>query len=143
MDKENRSRGFGNRIREERVRLSYTQEKLAESLNIRQQTVYKWEKGITFPDVDFLYLLQDLGFDVGYLIFGVMNVSQIQNVPTDILIKITTMVKELEKKFGAGTLSDQQRLQISLVYVGYYLQNPSSADLTSVTALELLLNRGV
>lgn len=133
---------FGTRLRDERIRHGYTQEILAKSLNVRQQTIYKYEKNITFPDVNFLYSLQNLGFDLAFLIFSVPNVTKIQNVPTDVLITISKMVKDLERKFDAGTMSDEQRLQISLIYLDHYLQNPSFADLSAVSTLDLLLNRG-
>jgi transcriptional regulator with XRE-family HTH domain len=142
MDKKQLSDQFGNRFRDERIRLGYTQEKLAESLKFRQQTIYKYEKSITFPDVNFLYSLRDLGFDLGYLIFAVPSVTKIQNVPTDVLITISKMVKDLERKFDAGTLSDERRLQISLMYLDHYLQNPASNELASVSTLDLFLSRG-
>lgn len=135
------SEGFGIRFREERIRLSYTQEKLAESLNVRQQTIYKYEKSVTFPDVDFLYSLQKIGFDLAYLIFAAPNVPKIQNLPVDVLSAISKMVRELEDKFGAGKLSDVQRLKISLMFVDHYLQTPSLKSLETVETLELLLNR--
>lgn len=139
MSAEKHIDGFGNRFREERIRLGYTQSTLARSLNYRQQTVYKYEKNVTFPDVSLLYSLQQIGFDIEFLIFGVTRLRQIRNVPTHILNQITTVVKELEMKLGVGTMSEEQRLQISLFYVEYYLQNPDS-DLTSVAVLNLLLN---
>lgn len=95
----------------------------------------------TFPDVDFLYSLQKIGFDLAYLIFAAPNVPKIQNLPVDVLSAISKMVRELEDKFGAGKLSDVQRLKISLMFVDHYLQTPSLKSLENLETLELLLNR--
>ena len=49
----------------------YTQEILAEKLNVVRQTVSKWEKGLSLPDVDMLSKIANvLETDVNILIDG-------------------------------------------------------------------------
>ena len=43
---------FGSRLAYVRKEKGLNQEQLAEMLGITRQTVYKWEAGITYPDVD-------------------------------------------------------------------------------------------
>ena len=53
---------FGERLKEQRKAASFTQADLAEKLNIHLQTVSKWERGISEPDISQLgELAQALG----------------------------------------------------------------------------------
>ena len=56
------------KIRKDKV---YTQEILAEKLNVVRQTVSKWEKGLSLPDVDMLSKIANvLETDVNILLDG-------------------------------------------------------------------------
>ena len=50
----------GNNIREGRIRKGYTQDQLAEFLNVTRQTVSSWETGRSEPDLDTLKSLSDI-----------------------------------------------------------------------------------
>ena len=43
---------FAENLKKIRKDKGYTQEILAEKLNVVRQTVSKWEKGLSLPDVD-------------------------------------------------------------------------------------------
>ena len=45
---------FAENLKIIRIDIGYTQEILAEKLNVVRQTVSKWEKGLSLPDVDML-----------------------------------------------------------------------------------------
>ena len=45
---------FAENLKKIRKDKGYTQEILAEKLNVVRQTVSKWEKGLSLPDVDML-----------------------------------------------------------------------------------------
>ena len=45
---------FAENIKKIRKDKGYTQEILAEKLNVVRQTVSKWEKGLSLPDIDML-----------------------------------------------------------------------------------------
>ena len=62
---------LGNRIRTMRTAKKYSQEYLAEQLNVSRQAVSKWETDISRPDTDNLIRLAELfGVSVDYLASG-------------------------------------------------------------------------
>ncbi len=62
---------IGNRIRILRKQLNYSQEYVAEQLNVTRQAVSKWEKGLTSPDTDnIIQLAKLLNSTVEYIASG-------------------------------------------------------------------------
>ena len=51
---------LGSRLLELRKQKGFTQEQLAEKLNVTNQSVSKWEKDINAPDITLLVELADL-----------------------------------------------------------------------------------
>ena len=60
---------LGEKIAKERKELNYTQEQLADALDVSRQSISKWESDITFPETEKLIQLSRL-FDctVDYLL---------------------------------------------------------------------------
>ena len=54
---------LGQRIKEEREKRQWTQDYLAETLNVSRQAISKWEVGSTYPDIDRLVQISNL-FDI-------------------------------------------------------------------------------
>lgn len=54
---------LGQRIKEEREKKQWTQDDLAETLNVSRQAISKWEVGSTYPDIDRLVQISNL-FDI-------------------------------------------------------------------------------
>ncbi|MDE7094898.1 MAG: helix-turn-helix domain-containing protein, partial [Anaeroplasmataceae bacterium] len=52
--------GIGNNIKEQRVKLGYTQREVAEKLFVTTQAVSRWENNETEPSVDTIKALADL-----------------------------------------------------------------------------------
>ena len=50
---------FSENLKAMRKAKGYTQEELAIKLNVTRQTISKWEKGLSVPDVDFLFKIAD------------------------------------------------------------------------------------
>jgi transcriptional regulator with XRE-family HTH domain len=61
---------IGDRLREERERLSLSQPKLAEAAHTTKQTVFSWESGKTAPDAVQLAAMAGHGADVLYIVTG-------------------------------------------------------------------------
>ena len=62
---------FAENLKKIRKDKGYTQEILAEKLNVVRQTVSKWEKGLSLPDVDMLSKIGNVGeTDVNILLDG-------------------------------------------------------------------------
>ena len=62
---------FSENLKAMRKAKGYTQEELAIKLNVTRQTISKCEKGLSVPDVDFLFKIADvLETNVGTLLGG-------------------------------------------------------------------------
>ena len=61
---------IGKRLKHARIESGYTQEQVAEQLDVSRQTISSWENGRTFPDI-----------------VSVVSLSDIYDVSLDVLIK--------------------------------------------------------
>lgn len=77
MDKER----TGQYIRELRKKKNFTQLQLAEQLHISDKTVSKWERGISFPDIELLEPLAEL-LDTDVVALLGCAASRTQDVPS-------------------------------------------------------------
>lgn len=72
---------IGNRIRTLRKRLNYSQEYLAEQLNVSRQAVSKWEKDLTSPDTkNMIQLAQLLNSTVEYIASGKKDDTEVNYI---------------------------------------------------------------
>ncbi len=65
-----KSLNIGKRLKDARIESGYTQEQVAEQLDVSRQTISSWENGRTFPDI-----------------VSVVSLSDIYDVSLDVLIK--------------------------------------------------------
>ncbi|EXG33061.1 transcriptional regulator [Acinetobacter pittii] len=66
----------GERLKEERKRLGIgTQDELAEILNVKKNSVVRYEKHNAALDTDQLDLLEDHGFNIPYILWGTIDVN--------------------------------------------------------------------
>lgn len=61
---------FGERLREERNKLGFSQEFFGEAAGVRKLSQIKYEKGERYPDLKYLTNILDMGCDVFYIISG-------------------------------------------------------------------------
>lgn len=81
---------FAENLKKIRKDKGYTQEILAEKLNVVRQTVSKWEKGLSLPDVDMLSKIANvLETDVNILLDG-----QITTTDQSEIVKQLTKINE-------------------------------------------------
>ena len=67
-----------------------SQEELAIKLNVTRQTISKWEKGLSVPDVDFLFMIADvLETNVGTLLGGAIMDEVNKDTVAEQLAKIS------------------------------------------------------
>lgn len=64
---------IGLRIKEERERLSLTQQGVADAIGVAKRTFIDWEKDRTSPTAVQLSALSDIGIDVLYVVTGVRS----------------------------------------------------------------------
>ena len=69
---------FSENLKAMRKAKGYTQEELAIKLNVTRQTISKWEKGLSVPDVDFLFKIADVlsAWAVAGLIWSCQSTEQ-------------------------------------------------------------------
>ena len=103
--------GFSDRLRIERERLGYSQRKLAAALGITQQTQFKYEKSQSVPNLDYLDAIQELGFNVQYVL-GFEGPDRLKDSP----LKVSDVVELSVKAFKEVELSnlDEDGIPLSL-----------------------------
>jgi|GEM_PF-225137 len=104
---------IGLRIKEERERLSLTQQGMADTIGVAKRTFIDWEKDRTSPNAVQLSALSNVGVDVLYVVTGVR--SQPVVVP-----HVSPEKKELLDAFD-GMTPDQRR---AILEVGKGLAQP-------------------
>lgn len=109
---------FQTILKELRDKRNVTQEELASSLSVKQQTVGKWENGITVPRQPMLIKIADyFHVSVNDLIYGESNLSQPPATPLS-TPALTPQEQDLLRKYRA--LTPASRDAVSAVIDTYY-----------------------
>ncbi|HGO5817742.1 helix-turn-helix domain-containing protein [Mannheimia haemolytica] len=110
---------FNQRLREERIRLGYSQKTLSEMCEISYNAYSNYELGKRSPDATLLELLASLGFDIGYLVAGVKNsytleirgrmlLKALKNLTEQDQIRVVQLATELEMDNSPLSLKNSQ-----------------------------------
>lgn len=110
---------FGLRIKEERQRLDFSQELLAEKLGLSRRTMVGWEKDDSSPTAVQLFALHELGFDVNYIITG-QKVNRDETI-IDEFAKIP--VYDVEASAGHGSFFNNENILYHMAYRKEWLKN--------------------
>lgn len=103
----------GKRLREERVRLGYTQKSLGEIGGVKLNSQAKYERGETFPNTEYLEKLGKAGVDLVYLVTGRRdNTDKIYAEPGDAL----NAVLDVQGELGLSFTADQIKKLIELAW---------------------------
>ena len=97
---------IGEKIKEQRLNKEWTQEQLAQLLNVSRSTVSSWEVGRNYPDLETIISISDL--------FGISL--------DNLLREDTQMVKETTKKIRRGEIYKPILMAIGVVlilFMGY------------------------
>lgn len=70
MDSDNKFVSFGERLRQERMRIGMQQVEMAEACEVSRKTLSVWEKGEQTPNTAVLALMARHGVDVLYVVTG-------------------------------------------------------------------------
>ena len=90
---------FAENLKKIRKDKGYTQEILAEKLNVVRQTVSKWEKGLSLPDVDMLSKIANvLETDVNILLDGQITTTDQSEIVKQ-LAKINEQIKIKNRRY--------------------------------------------
>lgn len=118
---------FQTILKELRDKRNVTQEELASSLSVKQQTVGKWENGITVPRQPMLIKIADyFHVSVNDLIYGESNLSQPPAIPPS-TPALTPQEQDLLRKYRA--LTPNSRDAVNAVIDTYYSRDkPKTED---------------
>lgn len=76
---------FGERLRQERSRLSLTQEAFAAIGGVKKLAQINYEQGKTFPDAGYLIALSSVGVDIAYVMLGAPTADALAPDETELL----------------------------------------------------------
>ncbi|MBN2738879.1 MAG: helix-turn-helix transcriptional regulator [Spirochaetales bacterium] len=94
---------LSNRIQDLRKKADMTQEMLAEKLNISRQSIAKWEKGESFPDLNNLISLSELfGVSIDFLLKGPNQYSSFSDNFDPSLDSIKVFLRKAKKNTYAA-----------------------------------------
>ena len=113
---------FAEKLYTLRTQYGYSQETLAEKLNVSRQAISKWELGITLPETDKMIVISDF-FDVSidYLLkdnFKVNKGESLDRVVMKFLGSAQDMddiSKELVDIMRDGTIDDKEKLRMDQI----------------------------
>lgn len=107
---------FARRLKEERERLSLSQEAFAQLGGVKRVSQYLYEQEERFPDVKYLEALSVSGVDVRYLVLGersvVREVGSRLEFPTQLLSDIYRVVDEFARNEMGEPLPLEERLRL-------------------------------
>ncbi|MFK7089316.1 helix-turn-helix transcriptional regulator [Chromobacterium violaceum] len=96
---------IGDRLREERIRLGYTQQDGAKLADVGYTTYMAYEAGRSYPNAESLNLLHLNGFDVLYVVTGVRNGAALSNEDSSLLARIHQLDDKARRAWLASTQS--------------------------------------
>ena len=90
---------IGTFLKELRKEKGFTQEQLAESLNVSRRTVSRWETGSNMPDLDILIELSDFyAVDLRELLSGERRSKQMDKEMKDMVLQVADYSNEEKEK---------------------------------------------
>ncbi|WBG66966.1 XRE family transcriptional regulator [Pseudomonas citronellolis] len=110
--------GIGERLKEERERLGYSQTDFAAQAGASKNSQYNYEKGDRSPDAEYLAAVSKAGVDVLYVVTG-------RRLPSD-LEGLSSAELDLLRYFKGMSPDDQ--VSFLRVAKGMFLVTQSTAD---------------
>ncbi|HIC8322434.1 helix-turn-helix domain-containing protein [Acinetobacter baumannii] len=94
----------GERLKEERKRLGIgTQDELAEILNVKKNSVVRYEKHNAPLDTDQLDLLEDHGFNIAYILWGASELKTSELADDE--AKLIQLYRQTREEMRSGLVS--------------------------------------
>lgn len=113
---------FGERLKEERIRLMLTQDKLAEKSDVRQLSISQYENGHSMPSTKFLFAIEKLGFDLSYLMLAIRKDQMLREFPSEIYQKVAREITLLEMRLGED-LEPEMRVKATNALLIHFASN--------------------
>ena len=133
---------FAENLKKIRKDKGYTQEILAEKLNVVRQTVSKWEKGLSLPDVDMLSKIANvLETDVNILLDGQITttdqseiVKQLAKINEQLTIK-NRRYKKIMKTIAIILIIVIFGILLVILNIGTFISISNSETTTTVETM--------
>ena len=134
---------FAENLKKIRKDKGYTQEILAEKLNVVRQTVSKWEKGLSLPDVDMLSKIANvLETDVNILLDGQITTTDQSEIVKQ-LAKINEQLTIKNRRYKKIMKTIAIILLIIVIFgillvilnIGTFISNSNSETTTTVETM--------
>jgi transcriptional regulator with XRE-family HTH domain len=90
-------RSFGERLREERVRIGLSQTEMAEVGGVKRTTQHIYESDIRVPDLKYLERIRDAGADLSYLVLGFRQGHQGADAASFSPLTLTNMYRVVDE----------------------------------------------
>lgn len=110
---------FAEKIYHLRTQHKYSQEMLAEKLNVSRQAISKWESGATLPETDKLIALSNFfGVSIDYLLKDQKTQNNLDRVILRFLGSaqdMDTISKELVDIMRDGVIDEEEKIKIDSI----------------------------
>lgn len=103
--------GFGERLREERERLGYSQKEFAELAGVKRATQYLYEIEENSPNYRYFKAIAEMGVDIQYLFYKKKQNAEILDLSLDVLEGIFFAVEEYGRDDRDRPLPYEKRLE--------------------------------
>lgn len=90
----NKSSLFAKRIKQERLRLGFTQQQIADKCGVSREMWGRYERGLAVANCELLFSLFSLEWDILYIISGIRDLEKIDY---DILKQLKSCDEESKK----------------------------------------------
>lgn len=138
---------FGNFIKKLRNEKKLTQKELGEKLNITDKAISKWERGLSFPDIEMLTILSNyFEVDISELLKGERGEKQEVNIEKAVeealeRLEKTKKKKRKIKKITVGIISAIILILSTILQLIYYkIVKPHNYEYIS-NSLEYIINQ--
>ena len=128
---------FGQRLKEERLRLDLTQGELAEKMGVRPLTIIQYEKGKSSPSVNFVYTLQNIGFDIVYLMTATANPHLAEFSPA-LIREVADLVDQIEHEIIGKPLNNEAKIKLILLMLSQYVKTGNEQTVVPFTFQSIL-----
>lgn len=114
---------FAERLKKERINRNLTQAELAKKLDLTQQAIGKWEKGIAEPDIQTLKKLSlVLGCDIRYLLGTTNNPLPVEKASPETSTKEALLIA-IRNMLGREPTEDELRKFLDMTKVFFEVQD--------------------
>ena len=119
-----------SRLRQERERLKLTIVEVSSAVGLGKSTIVNYEAAHTSPTVEYLCRLQDLNFDISYVLNGIRQENIFTNEHPDLLWAAVMATEKLKSKKLVEEVSDSFLGMTALKFFRLLLDQTSSTNCT-------------